>query len=86
MLKRGLHRLIRVYTCQNATLLEIACHGSNFYLFQVIRMIDFNKTELQYYFSLRQFWPKKKCSFFMHSATLYIHPRLDSRIEPNVLI
>ena len=28
-LKRRLHRLLWVYTCQNATLLEITCHGSN---------------------------------------------------------
>ena len=28
-LKRGLHRLVRVYTCQNATLLKITCRGSN---------------------------------------------------------
>ena len=28
MLKRRLHRLVRVYTCQNATLLEISCYGS----------------------------------------------------------
>ena len=27
-LKRRLHRLVRVYTCQNATLLGITCHGS----------------------------------------------------------
>ena len=27
-LKRGLHRLVRVYTCQNATLLEITGGGS----------------------------------------------------------
>ena len=27
-LKRGLHRLVWVYTCQNATLLEITCGGS----------------------------------------------------------
>ena len=27
-LKRRLHRLVWVYTCQNATLLEILCHGS----------------------------------------------------------
>ena len=27
-LKRRLHRLVRVYTCQNAALLEISCHGS----------------------------------------------------------
>ena len=27
-LKRRLHRLFWVYTCQNATLLEITCHGS----------------------------------------------------------
>ena len=28
-LKMRLHRLVWVYTCQNATLLEITCHGSN---------------------------------------------------------
>ena len=28
MLKRRLHRLVWVYTCQNATLLEITCRGS----------------------------------------------------------
>ena len=28
-MERGLHRLVRVYTCQNATLLEITCRGSN---------------------------------------------------------
>ena len=28
-LKRRLHRLVWIYTCQNATLLEITCHGSN---------------------------------------------------------
>ena len=28
-LKRRLQRLVRVYTCQNATLLEITCRGSN---------------------------------------------------------
>ena len=27
-LKRSLHRLIRIYTCKNAKLLEITCHGS----------------------------------------------------------
>ena len=27
--KGRLHRLVGVYTCQNATLLEITCHGSN---------------------------------------------------------
>ena len=26
--KRRLHRLVRVYTCQNGTLLEISCTGS----------------------------------------------------------
>ena len=30
-LKRGLHRLTWVYTCQNATLLEITCRGSYFF-------------------------------------------------------
>ena len=29
---RTLHRLIWVYTCQNATLLEVTCRGSNFIL------------------------------------------------------
>ena len=28
-LKRRLHRLVWIYTCQNAILLEITCHGSN---------------------------------------------------------
>ena len=28
---RRLHRLVRVYTCQNATLLEITCHGSFYF-------------------------------------------------------
>ena len=28
-LKRRLHRLVWIYSCQNATLLEITCHGSN---------------------------------------------------------
>ena len=36
---------------------------------------------LQYYFSLRQF-RLIKWSFFIHSTTPYIHPSLDSRIEP----
>ena len=31
MLKKGLQRSIRVYTCQNATLLETTCHGSIMY-------------------------------------------------------
>ena len=32
-LKRRLHRLVWVYTCQNATLLEITCRGSNMNVF-----------------------------------------------------
>ena len=36
MLKRGLHRLVRVYTCQNATLLEITCHGSFVFVFVIL--------------------------------------------------
>ena len=31
-LKNMMYRLVRVYTCQNATLLEITCHGSNIFL------------------------------------------------------
>ena len=43
-LKRRLHRLVWVYTCQNATLLEITCRGSNFnrvcwWLFSVIVLL-----------------------------------------------
>ena len=40
-LKRGLHRLNWVDTCQNATLVEITCHGSIFYS----NMLRVNKTE-----------------------------------------
>ena len=36
MLKRGLHRLVQVYTCQNATLLEITCHGSFVFVFAIL--------------------------------------------------
>ena len=36
---------------------------------------------LQYYFALRQF-RLIKWSFFIHSATPYIHPSIDSRTEP----
>ena len=32
MHKRRLHRLVCVYTCQNATLLEITCRGSIFFV------------------------------------------------------
>ena len=42
MLKRRFHRLIRVYTCQNARLLEITCHGSYYY----------NKSYIRYKFPL----------------------------------
>ena len=38
---------------------------------------------LQYYFSIRQFRLIKR-SFFIHSTTPYIHPRIDSRIEPKL--
>ena len=34
-LKKKLHRLIWVYTCHNATLLEITCHGS-FTIFKLV--------------------------------------------------
>ena len=38
MLRRRLKRLARVYTCQNATLLEITCHGS--YTHQLLTQIN----------------------------------------------
>ena len=37
MLERGLHRLVRVDTCQNTTFLEITCHGSVFILTGILR-------------------------------------------------
>ena len=44
MHKRGLHRVVRVYTCQNATLLEITCHGS--YMGTTYHKLPLNKSEL----------------------------------------
>ena len=41
MLKRRVHRLIGVYTCQNATLLEITCHGINVYMFVLLQAYIF---------------------------------------------
>ena len=36
-----------MYTCQNATLLEITCHGSNFLFARVCSNVDdFNKRNL----------------------------------------
>ena len=37
-LKGGLHRLVYAYICQNATLLEITCHGSNIYMSMVLAL------------------------------------------------
>ena len=39
-LKRRLHRLIWVHSCQNATLLDITCHGSNIYSLTVATVAD----------------------------------------------
>ena len=52
--------------------------------FQVIIIMGFDRTGPRCYntfFSLCQFW-LIKWSFFIHRTTPYIHPRLDSRIEP----
>ena len=35
--------LVRVYTCQNATLLEITCHGSILYCYVKTLLISTNK-------------------------------------------
>ena len=37
-LKMRLHRLVWVYTCQNATLLEIMCRGSFTILWSIVRL------------------------------------------------
>ena len=42
-LKRRLHRLIRVYTCENATLLEITCHGSFVFIQNIFLGEDIRK-------------------------------------------
>ena len=49
-LKRRLHRLVRVYTCQNATLLEITCQGSFWRFWKVSitaheRLISYKKAK-----------------------------------------
>ena len=43
--KRGLQRLVWVYTFQNATLLEITCRGSYFFLLHVYVRLFQNKWE-----------------------------------------
>ena len=45
MLNRRLQRLVQVYTCQNATLLEISCTGS--LLCKTYGMVGFRKTVQQ---------------------------------------
>ena len=45
-LKRKLHRPVEVYTCQNATLLEIRCHGS-FVLMQLAKMVQKHFQDLE---------------------------------------
>ena len=48
MLKRRLHRLVWVYTCKNAALLEITCHGSNV-LYVKLRSYDMYMWHLSIY-------------------------------------
>ena len=38
--------LVRVYTCQNATLLEIPCHGSNLLLFYSYHEVQLHVTSV----------------------------------------
>ena len=40
-LKRRLHRLVWVYTCQNTTLLEITWHGSNYFVSDSLKMFNY---------------------------------------------
>ena len=37
---RGLHRPVRVHTCQNVTLLEITCRGSNIKQLYIVFLRD----------------------------------------------
>ena len=69
-LKRRLHRLFGVYTCQNATFLEIICHGSFFFFVHV--------GSAQTYFSqhLKQVLAKICLSVFNSKRILIIFIRL----------
>ena len=57
--KRRLNRLVWVYTCQNATLLEIRCHGSN----------GSTKHQIQHEYDsfTKLFW----CNFCRHSGSTF---------------
>ena len=52
-LKRRLHTLIWVYTCQNATLLETTCHGSIILLMKRYAQV---KYRFEFYFSTFMMW------------------------------
>ena len=68
MLKRRLHRLFCVNTCQNATLLEISCHGS-FTICNVSFLLSdafFSQLTLQIFFIVGQI--SEKIVHFMIKA------------------
>ena len=63
MLKWRLHRLVRVYTCQNATLLEITCHGSNIsviarHRLKYVTSIQLHKLQVQHNGSMVEVWTR----------------------------
>ena len=47
-LKRRLHRLVFVYTCQNATLLEISCVAAHFSMFPGVFMPVMNSDDNEF--------------------------------------
>ena len=61
--------LVRVYTCQNTTLLEITCAGSLmvsqdfFYAFSVVSMITNNLFVLLLYVPSQQLWSLRDGQF-----------------------
>ena len=57
-LKRGLHRLVRVYTCHNATLFEFTCRGSNVICWsRLLHVNTFSGTNFS-----KQHAPRSNCS------------------------
>ena len=65
MLKRRLHRLVRVYTCQNVKLLEISCRGS--YMNESKLAVMGSKKHLVLL-----------CKVFIHTCTHFSHTRPDA--------
>ena len=79
-LKRRLHRLVWVYTCQNATLLEITCHRSYIYICVYVWSLTMSYKMVQFLlnWSLSSYCRKKfqfdhkTRSFHIDLLTIYV--------------